>query len=232
MSRRERTEQAILDALEAQLREGGMKSVGVNAVAKRAGVSKELIYRYFDGLPGLMLAWMRGRDFWSRRAGILDPEDTSARSPAALIRAMLREQHAILAGDEAVAAVRSWELIERNEIGERLSFRREAMARNFIDRLDGLTDEADMPGIVGVLLAGVLYLSLRAKTEEVFLGVPLRTEEGWERLWASVDLMLSALPDDLREKSLKALEQGRTDAGAKEANGPGGPGAFNKRRNT
>lgn len=213
MSRRKQTEQAILDALEALLREGGMKSVGVNAVAKRAGVSKELIYRYFDGLPGLMLAWMRGRDFWSCGAGVLAPEDAEARSPAASIRTMLHEQHAILAGDDAVAAVRSWELIERNEIGEKPSRRRETMARNFIDRLDGLTDEADVPGVVSVLLAGILYLSLRAKTEEVFLGVPLRTEEGWDRLWTSVDLLLSALPDELRERSLQALEENRSAAG-------------------
>lgn len=209
MSRRERTEQAILKALGDQLSEGGMTTVGVNAVAKRAGVSKELIYRYFDGMPGLMLAWMQGRDFWSSKAGMLASDDTSALSPSQLIREMLHEQEAVLARDPALAAVRRWELIERNEVSEKLSNRREAMARTFIDRLDGLTDEVDVPGIVSVLLAGVLYLSLRAKTEEVFLGVPLRTEEGWDRIWQAIDKLLAALPEDLREQSLNALERAR-----------------------
>lgn len=209
MTRREKTEQAILKALDEQLAEGGMKSVGVNAVAKRAGVSKELIYRYFDGMPGLMLAWMMGRDFWSSKSGVLGSDDTSSRSPVALIQAMLREQEAVLARDQSLAAVRRWELIERNEISEKLSQRREAMARTFIDRLDGLTTGADMPAVVSVLLAGILYLSLRAKTEEVFLGVPLREPEGWERIWKAVELLLTSLPAELQHTSLRTLESSR-----------------------
>ncbi len=63
MSRRERTERAILQALEDQLCETGMVGMGINVVAKRAGVSKELIYRYFDGMSGLMLARMQEQDF-------------------------------------------------------------------------------------------------------------------------------------------------------------------------
>ena len=211
MTRREKTEQAILKALDEQLAEGGMKSVGVNAVAKRAGVSKELIYRYFDGMPGLMLAWMMGRDFWSSKAGVLGSDDTSSLSPVALIQVMLREQESILSHDQSLAAVRRWELIERNEISEKLSQRREAMARTFIDRLDGLTGGADVPAVVSVLLAGILYLSLRAKTEEVFLGVPLREPEGWDRIWRAVELLLTAMPDDLQQKSLRTLESGRKD---------------------
>lgn len=206
MSRREKTEQAILQALGDQLSEGGMTTVGINAIAKRAGFSKELIYRYFDGMPGLMSAWMQGRDFWSSKAGTLASDDTSNSTPAELIRAMLHEQEAVLSGDEALAAVRRWELVERNEVSAKLSHQRETMARAFIDRLDGLTDEADVPGTVAVMLAGVLYLSMRAKTEEVFLGVPLRSKAGWDRIWAAVDLLLTALPDDLREQSLNALE--------------------------
>lgn len=209
MSRREKTEQAILKALGDQLTEGGMKTVGINAIAKRAGVSKELIYRYFDGMPGLMLTWMQGRDFWSSTSGTLAPDDTSTRSPADLIRTMLHEQEAILAKDAAVAAVRRWELIERNNVSEKLSHHRETMARTFIDRLDGLTEETDVPGITSVLLAGVLYLSMRAKTEEVFLGVPLRTDEGWDRIWAAVDQLLSTLPAELRDQSLNTLESSR-----------------------
>ncbi len=209
MSRREKTEQAILKALDDQLSEGGMTTVGINSIAKRAGVSKELIYRYFDGMPGLMLAWMQGRDFWSSKSGTLASEETSALSPAALIRTMLHEQEAVLSKDPALAEVRRWELIERNEVSEKLSRRRETIARGFIDRLDGLTDKADVPGIVSILLAGVLYLSLRAKTEDVFVGVPLRTPEGWDRIWGAVDQLLTALPDELREQSLTALERDR-----------------------
>src|SRR5690625_4957715 len=71
LSRREQTELRIMQAFEDQILETGMMGVGINAIAKRAGVSKELIYRYFDGLPGLMLQWMYNQDFWTGKSAML-----------------------------------------------------------------------------------------------------------------------------------------------------------------
>jgi len=210
MSRRENTERLILQALEAQILETGMGGVGINAIAKRAGVSKELIYRYFDGMPGLMLAWMQEQDFWTRNPGLLAEDESSQRTPAELVLSMLRAQIDALAGNETLREVRRWELIERNEVSAPLAERRERAARGFIDRLDGLAPNVDMPATVSVMLAGVLYLMLRAKTESHFLGVPLRTPEGWERISAALEhLVARGLPAPLNTESLTNLEARR-----------------------
>ncbi|MFF7059532.1 MAG: TetR/AcrR family transcriptional regulator [Achromobacter spanius] len=210
MSRRENTERLILQALEAQILETGMGGVGINAIAKRAGVSKELIYRYFDGMPGLMLAWMQEQDFWTRNPGLLAEDESSQRTPAELVLSMLRAQIDALAGNETLREVRRWELIERNEVSAPLAERRERAARGFIDRLDGLAPNVDMPATVSVMLAGVLYLMLRAKTESHFLGVPLRTPEGWERISAALEhLVARGLPAPLNTESLANLEARR-----------------------
>lgn len=210
MSRRERTERAILRALEEQICETGMAGVGVNAVAKRAGVSKELIYRYFDGMPGLMLAWMKEQDFWTKSASQPDAQDAGKSSAADLLLAMLREQIEVLANNPALGEVRRWELIERNEVSAQLADRRESAARAFIDRVDGLTDEADVPAIVSILLAGILYLILRSKTEEHFLGVPIRSPQGWERLWAATEHLVNSLPQELKSQPISSLEKRRS----------------------
>lgn len=206
MSRREQTERQILQALEAQIRETGMAGVGINVIAKRAGVSKEFIYRYFDGMPGLMLAWMKEQDFWTRQSDLLMDGESSHRPPADLILSMLRAQIEALAGNETLREVRRWELIERNEVTAQLADRRERAARSFIDRVDGLTDAADVPAMVSIMLAGVLYLMLRSKTESHFLGVPLRTNEGWTRLYAALERLVQGLPDALKTESLSSLE--------------------------
>lgn len=206
MSRRERTERAILQALEDQLCETGMVGMGINVVAKRAGVSKELIYRYFDGMPGLMLAWMQEQDFWTRSTSIVKKEAAGEQTPSDLILAMLREQIDVLANNPPLREVRRWELIERNEVSAKLADRRETAARSFIDRVDGVTQATDLPAVVSVMLAGVLYLMLRSKTEEFFLGVPLRTDEGWDRIWGALKYLMNALPDELKSKSLRELE--------------------------
>ena len=61
---REATEQALLDACGKLLLESGPEGIGVNRVAAEAGVGKELIYRYFDGLPGLIKAWLERDANW------------------------------------------------------------------------------------------------------------------------------------------------------------------------
>ncbi len=218
MSRRERTERAILQALEDQLCETGMAGVGINVVAKRAGVSRELIYRYFDGMTGLMLTWMQEQDFWTRRSNVVKKNETSQQSPADLILAMLREQIDVLSSNPPLCEVRRWELIERNEVSAKLAERRETAARSFIDRVDGLTGQADIPAVVSIMLAGILYLMLRSKTEEFFLGVPLRTDEGWDRLWNAVKYLVAALPEDLKTQSLQTLESRRDQAGSNKEN--------------
>lgn len=211
MSRREQTEQKIMQALEEQIRETGMSGLGVNAIAKRAGVSKELIYRYFDGLPGLLLAWMSAQDYWTGHAGTLQADESSTRTPADLILTMLRAQIGALGNNEVLREVRRWELIERNDITAQLADRRERSARSFIDRIDGLTQEADIPAQVSVMLAGMLYLMLRSKTESHFLGVPLRTNEGWERIFAAIESMVGHLPENIQTKSLATLEEERNN---------------------
>ena len=209
MSRRQQTEQQILQALEAQIRETGMGGIGVNAIARRAGVSKELIYRYFNGLDGLLLAWMQEQDFWTSHRGMLGNDESSQQTPQQLVLSMLRSQVDALAGNETLREVRRWELVELNEVTAKLAQRREKAARAFIDRVDGLTPEIDMPATVSIMLAGVLYLMLRAKTESQFLGIPIRTDEGWERIFSALETMTASFPQTMREQSLDDLEARR-----------------------
>ena len=48
------TERAIFIAARTLLAEEGFQGFGVNAVARRAGCDKQLIYRYYGGLNGLI----------------------------------------------------------------------------------------------------------------------------------------------------------------------------------
>lgn len=205
LSRREKTEQRIMQALENQIRETGMVGVGINAIAERAGVSKELIYRYFDGLPGLMLQWMQNQDFWTSNSSALRDPSAAEDTPKSLILKMLRAQISALENNEALKEIRRWELIERNEVSGQLAERREMAARPFIDELDALNNEMDVPAMVSVMLAGVLYLSLRAKTECQFLGVPLRTSEGWKRIDDALTQLTQSLPVEFQNSTLSEL---------------------------
>ena len=70
------TEEKIYNAFLAILKEKGPQGVGINAIAKEAGVSKELIYRYFGGLKGLLLQYAQKGDFFKSLL-VLNEKDTS-----------------------------------------------------------------------------------------------------------------------------------------------------------
>ncbi|MDF1584786.1 TetR/AcrR family transcriptional regulator [Marinimicrococcus flavescens] len=179
---RSRTEAEIVAALEAMIREEGVHKVGVNRLAQRAGCGKELIYRYFGGLDGVFLALMAGVDYWTRSGDIPLRALDGGQPPAAAILDMLKGQLATLRGDELVQEIRRWELVEADGTREKLAKRRERLARSFIERAsEGAGADVDVPAVTGLLLAGVLYLVLRSRTEDHFLGVPLQDEAGWQR---------------------------------------------------
>lgn len=187
---RARTEAEIVAALEAMIREEGLHKVGVNRLAQRAGCGKELIYRYFGGLEGVFLALMAGVDYWTCAGDIPLRALEAGRPPADAILAMLKDQLATLRGNELVQEIRRWELVEADETRQKLAKRRERLARSFIERAsEGATSTVDVPAVTGLLLAGLLYLVLRSRTEDHFLGVPLREEEGWQRYEDALELV-------------------------------------------
>lgn len=74
---RQATETAILNAFGRVLLREGVTKVGVNGVAKEAGVNKVLIYRYFGGLPQLAYEWARCSDFWPSEMDLIGGDETA-----------------------------------------------------------------------------------------------------------------------------------------------------------
>ncbi|WP_341677044.1 TetR/AcrR family transcriptional regulator [Niveibacterium sp. SC-1] len=61
-------QQQILDAVDELFYREGARSVGIDAVVKRAGVNKMSLYRQFESKDALLLHYLEGRDalFWSK----------------------------------------------------------------------------------------------------------------------------------------------------------------------
>lgn len=177
------TRERVLAAVGRLLARDGFESIGVNAVAREAGVDKVLIYRYFGGLDALLEAWGQANTYG---AGSLREETTSAKvtaadRAAAFLAAYVRD---LRAKPETLEAMR-WELVEDNPLTRRLAQAREAAG--FADLAElGVSrrtaEKLDLPAIAAVLTAGILHLALRAKSAPEWLGVPLRTDEGWVRI--------------------------------------------------
>jgi AcrR family transcriptional regulator len=190
---RVKTELKILYALETLLTEQGFDALGVNAVAQASGVSKELIYRYFGGLEGLVLAWVEERDYWSfRRIDLAQDRLTNSGAGAQrMIRESLHTFLEELRGNPQIQEIRRWEVHSRSPLAQRIARRREESGVRLVSRIPG--EGRDVAAIYALLQAGLCYMVLRSTALESYCGVSLRTEEGWNRLEQTIDTILQAV---------------------------------------
>ena len=190
---RVKTERAIVGALERLLTKHGFEGLGVNAVAQAAGVSKELIYRYFGGLEGLILAWVEERDYWSMRGIDAELKKLGGSADAkSMMRESLKAFLRDLRSKPQIQEIRRWEIHSRSPLARRIARRREEAGRRFISKVPK-DSEHDIAAIYGVLQAGLCYLVLRSTVLQSYNGVSLRSASGWRRFEAAIDALLDAV---------------------------------------
>lgn len=92
MKNRALTERKLLDAVAYIVKNRGFAALGVNKIAKQAGVSKILIYRYFGSYDLLLKACVREKDFWSNHISKLPVMDYTSESLQEQVRDLLIAQ--------------------------------------------------------------------------------------------------------------------------------------------
>jgi len=195
---REQTKERLIEAAIDILRENGFESLGVNAVAERAGVSKVLIYRYFGDYNGLLRV-VAGRvtpldpSFAERMLQVTEGDP----SPANIIRTVVHGLHRVVAENQLLQQVLIWELSAENELTAAMARQREETGvaqtkalRSFL-RSQGVAEDLDVDALVALVTAGVFYLTLRSRQVETFNGVDLRSEAGWERIASALIPLVS-----------------------------------------
>lgn len=195
---REATRKRLIDAIGALMARDGLKALGVNAVAREAGVDKVLIYRYFGGLRGLTAAFAREGDFWP------SPEELAGGDPAAF-QAMPAPLKLSRLAETFLDAIRrrpltqeimAWEMVESNELTAELDRVREATILDFFDsHIPELAGRTDIRAVAAIIGAGLSYLVTRARHVQHYTGIDLRSETGWRQLLLAVDAIVAGLFD-------------------------------------
>lgn len=195
---REATRARLIGAVGTLLAREGFKGLGVNAVAREAGVDKVLIYRYFGGLPELIADFGREGNFWP------SIKELAGGDIEAYSRLAVTEQLSLLSRN-FIRAIRkrpitqeimAWEMIERNELTVELESVRENTMMNFFDMFFPSTNTGpDVAAIGAIIGAGVSYLVCRGRQISVYNGVDLQSEAGWQRLERAIDTMIKGLFD-------------------------------------
>lgn len=187
------TEAAILRAARGLLAERGFSGLGVNALARRAGCDKQLIYRHFGGLEGLIDRVGADLTGWVERA--LVPLDALGRleSYAELVERLLIGYLQALRDDPVMQRVVAWELSDPSPMVRRLGEARSRGLSAWVARQRGdLAPPAglDAPAVNALLIAAVQHVVLAAGISGSFAGLALASEEEWDRLRGAMRLVV------------------------------------------
>ena len=178
------TERAILDAAKRLLAEQGFQGFGINAVARGAGCDKQLIYRYYGGLDGLVEAIGTDLGGWVKDR---IPEDTGGMfllTYGDLMERLLTLFLEALRDDPLMRRIVAWEVSENTEQVRRLSEARAKALSAWIERMRGSLvppKGVDAVATNAMLFAAVQHVVLAAAVSGQCAGLPLKNVKDWEK---------------------------------------------------
>lgn len=185
------TKQKIIRALGEVIEANGAEKVGVNLIARTAGVNKVLIYRYFGSIEGLMESYISSGQFAaSYGEGFLENQSRPQTSEAGeLWKATLKEQLDDLLSKKASRELIKWEIGSGNSV---LTESRNERALNILKKIGPLAKTKDTAAVTSLLLGGIYYLAISSDFRKHAMDIDLQSETGWERIKAAVEEIVSA----------------------------------------
>nr|WP_321256954.1 TetR/AcrR family transcriptional regulator [uncultured Pseudodesulfovibrio sp.] len=189
---KELTKKRLIKAVGKVVSEVGFQQLGVNLVAREAGVDKKLIYRYFYGLRGLMAAYSETVDFWPTAEELLGDDKHRLKNMSShelmslffkrYLKAILRRPHTL--------EILAWEALERNELTKVLEEVRVKTALEFFEIMEQEPpQDVDLTALVLVMAGAVNFLAVRSRIHQSLGGVDLQSEAGWKRIEDTLDLI-------------------------------------------
>jgi AcrR family transcriptional regulator len=175
----------ILDAAEAILVAEGPSGFGVNAVARAAGVDKQLIYRYFGGLEGLLGALGERIAAWWQDRLLDETPDTPPASYGELMERLALRLLRVMRSEPLALQSALWELTDTSGLARTLAASRSRALGDWMARARGdlrPPDGIDAPAVNALVVSAVSYVVLAGRTADVVVGLPTDDPRTWERI--------------------------------------------------
>lgn len=178
---RERTKSKILRAVGEVIEQHGTEKVGVNLIARTAGVNKVLIYRYFESVDGLMEQYVKSGEYTSTTSTEYI-DNIPQLAPEERGKVLTNLMHTFMNDLRERKATRD---LLRWEIGtgkSMLSEARNQVALRILSKIGDLPHYNDTSALVTFLTAGIYYMTISTDYREKMIDVDLHSDDGWKRI--------------------------------------------------
>lgn len=168
-----------MDAAKDILTRNGFQALGINEIARQAGVDKVLIYRYFGGLEGL--SERLGEEIASTIVSWLDKNAAKSEvggvgtlSYASVVEAALLSYWSGVRADSAYCQFLLWELADSSGLGLKLAMGRSKRLQGWVvKRLSSAKapDGKDAPAINALLIGAIHQAAIALLHHSSFAGL-------------------------------------------------------------
>jgi AcrR family transcriptional regulator len=189
------TRARILAAIGEILAHQGFSGLGVNAIAKTAGVDKVLIYRYFGGLDRLLKAYADENPTACSPPPLVWPPRERAISAATTTSSLLCEQLQELRRRQVAQETVRCAFQGDNVLTELYVVAREKMAKEYQARIPFDQEkhpDCDLGAVFALLHAGLTHLVVSAPRTDFYQGIDLKSARGWKRIEKAIEALVAA----------------------------------------
>lgn len=193
---RNKTEEKILKAVEAIVLKEGVSAIKINNIARAAGVSKVLIYRYFGGIDQLLEKFIVMNDYWIKNTRNHALQRQQGESLRQWILRIVKGQFHYLMNSRLQREIMKWQLTEDNELTRKLDSKREFIGIQFTKEINEQVNDGyglDLFAITAILTGGIYYLPLKTDQCNIFNGVSLNDEQGLKRLDKGIEQLVDII---------------------------------------
>lgn len=189
---RERTKGKILKAVGEVIEQHGTEKVGVNLIARTAGVNKVLIYRYFESVDGLMEQYIKSGEYTSTMGDeYIDnmttvPPEERGQVLTKLMQTFLTD----LRERKATRDLLRWEIGTGKSM---LSDARNQIATRIVEKVGELPNFKDTSALLAFLSAGIYYMTISTDYREKMIDVDLHSDEGWKRIENVIERIIATI---------------------------------------
>lgn len=192
---KERTKLRLINAVGDVIRFHGYTKLGVNIIARSAGVDKKLIYRYFGNVNDLIKSYLMSNDYWLGLSAEvwdsmgLESSDKGKKITSSILKGLFNH----LSGSPELQNFILWEISENNpvmrEIGRIKEFTRKKLL--VVTEKAFANTDVDISAVSAIIVGGIYYLQLRAKAiGGTVFKIDAKSTEGKDRIVGAVEMIV------------------------------------------
>lgn len=195
MKNKELTMRKLINAVGEILKSDGYNGLGVNKIAKQAGVSKKLIYRYFGNVDYLIESYVVENDYWLAFAKKVQAEVESNEQfdIKTLVTEILKNQFSFFLKERDMQRLILWEISSDSDLMKSIHNARESNGQKLFEQTDSHFSEGkvNFRALAAILVGGIYYTILHTRYNGgIFCDVDMNTEKGQQEIMTAIEQII------------------------------------------